>query len=123
MSKIRDQGIGSSPCSLVYLPLPCRVSQREALPLVDLLYRLASGCEHGGKLSVGGVPLYPNQLPAFLHIQVEEQIEAVPVGVVPSFTLVGTAGEKRGDDVRERCHDSCIHAAKVHPSDLLPMIY
>src|SRR6266567_4239034 len=32
------------------------ISQIVAEPLVDLLYRLASGCGHGDKLSVGGVP-------------------------------------------------------------------
>src|SRR6266702_4215652 len=62
-------------------------------------------------------------LVALLHIPVQEQIEAVPVGVMPGFALVGTAGEKRGDDVRQRCHDPCIHPAKVDPSDVLPVIY
>src|SRR5215469_18843715 len=65
-----------------------------AEPLADLLYRLASSCEHRDKLSGGGVPAYPHQLPALLHIPVQEQVEAVPPGEMPGFALVGTAGEK-----------------------------
>jgi len=72
---------------------------------VDLLYRLDSRREHRDKLSVGRVPPYPHQLPALLHIPIQEQIEAIPPGVVASFALVWTAGEKRSDDVRERRHD------------------
>src|SRR5437868_1799173 len=78
----------------------------DLLPLfVDLLYCLDPRREHRDKLSVGRVPPYPHQLPALLHIPIQEQIEAIPPGVVASFALVGTAGEKRSDDVRERRHD------------------
>src|SRR5215472_18497632 len=65
-----------------------------AAQLVDLLHRLVPRCEERDKLSVGGIPSYLHQLPALLHIPVQEQIEAVPVGVVPGFALVGAAGEK-----------------------------
>jgi|SRR5215469_17223899 len=69
-------------------------SQTVVEPLVDLLYRLDSRREHRDKLGVGSVPPYPHQLPAVLHIPVQQQIEAIPPGVVASFAPVGTAGEK-----------------------------
>src|SRR5712691_6113839 len=94
----------------------------DLLPL-DLFYRLDSRLEHRDKLSVGRAPPYPHQLPALLHIPIQEQIEAIPPGVVASFALVGTAGEQRSDDVRERRHDLCIHAAKVDPSHVFPVIH
>src|SRR2546421_8881192 len=94
-----------------------------ARSLVDLLYRLDSRRQHRDKLSIGSVPPYPHQLPALLHIPIQEQIEAIPPGVVASFALVGTAGEKRSDDVRERCHDPRIHAAKADPSHIFPVIH
>src|SRR2546430_3188176 len=96
----------------------------DLLPLfVDLLYRLDPRREHRDKLSVGRAPPYPHQLPALLHIPIQEQIEAIPPGVVASFALVGTAGEQRSDDVRERRHALCIHAAKVDPSHVFPAIH
>src|SRR5258708_13449267 len=89
----------------------------DLLPLfVDLLYRLDSRREHRDKLSVGRIPPYPHQLPALLHIPIQEQIEAIPPGVVASFALVGTAGEKRSHHVRHPRPDPCIHPPKAPPS-------
>ena len=63
--------------------------------LFDLLYRLASRREYWEKLSFRGVLLYPLQLPAFLHIPIQEQVKSVPFGVVPDFTLISEASEKK----------------------------
>src|SRR5437016_10462964 len=93
-----------------------------ASQLVDLLYRLDSRCENRDELRVGGIPPYPHQLPAALDIPVQQQIEAVPVGVVPGFALVGPPGEKGGDDVWERRNDPHIHPAIGDPAHVLPVI-
>src|SRR5437588_10731086 len=75
----------------------------DLLPLfVDLLYRLDPRREHRDKLSVGRVPPYPHQLPALLHIPIQEHIEAILTRAAASFALLGTPGEKRSDAVRER---------------------
>src|SRR2546423_15646773 len=88
----------------------------DLLPLfVDLLYRLDPRREHRDKLSVGRVPPFPHQLPALLHIPIQEHIEAMPPGVVASFALVGTAGEKRRDAVTEWRPGLCIHWAPGGP--------
>src|SRR2546430_13965151 len=93
----------------------------DLLPLfVDLLYRLDSRLEHRDKLSVGRAPPYPHQLPALLHIPIQEQIEAIPPGVVASFALVGTAGEKRKDDGRGRRHGPYNQAAQSDTPPHLP---
>ncbi len=44
-------------------------------PPFDLLYRLDSCYEYRSKLGVGGVLSYALQLPALLHVPVQEQIE------------------------------------------------
>lgn len=88
----------------------------------DLLYRLASRRKYWDKLSVGGVLSYPFQLPAFLRISIQEQIKAVPFGVVPCFALIRAAGEKRSKDVRKRRDSLCIHAGKVDPFHVLSVV-
>jgi hypothetical protein len=114
------KGTGRGECAFSLFwstsPLLFVVSQIVAEPLVDLLYRLASRCEHRDKLRVGGVLSYPHQLPALLHIPVQEQIEAIPPGVVPSFALIGAAGKKEA----KMCGSGAIALASMREKLIPP---